>query len=60
VLLVYLVLMATSASVVVDNGTNTTFLILVVWLTSVVDTLLSRTVVTNAVTVLSREKQVVL
>jgi hypothetical protein len=51
--------MVTSASVVVDTGTNTTFLILVVWLTSVVDMLLCKTVVTIAATVLFREELLV-
>jgi hypothetical protein len=59
VLLVYLVLTVTSVVPTVDIGTSIMFLILAVWLTSVVDTLLFRTVVTHAATVLFREKQVV-
>jgi hypothetical protein len=55
----YLVLTVTSVVPTVDIGTSIMFLILAVWLTSVVDTLLCRTVVTHAATVLFREKQVV-
>jgi lipopolysaccharide export LptBFGC system permease protein LptF len=60
VLLVCLVLTVTSVVLTADTGTNTMSPILVVWLTSVVDILLCRTAVTLAVTVLFRERQVVL